>query len=130
MDASSGKQKRKSNSHRSTVLPKLFQPINEALKPFIQLGFANPLVLSPGATVLEVAGRKSGKALSVPLTCYWTGFLLIIGTVRPGSQWIRNLAVDDKPHVWLWGRRWRVTKLSVTNHVAILSLNWRSASDV
>ncbi len=110
---------------QASALPALLEPINKALKPLIKFGFANPLVLSPGATVLEVAGRKSGKKFSLPLTCYWTGMFLIIGTVRPASQWIKNLAADDSPHVWLWGRRWGITKHSVTNHVAIVSLKWR-----
>ena len=109
----------------ASSLPALLEPINAALEPLIKFGVANPLVFSPGATVLEVAGRKSGKQRSTPLTCYWTGYFLIIGTVRSNSQWIKNLAVDDNPHIWLWGRRWEVTKHSVTHHIAILSLKWR-----
>jgi hypothetical protein len=107
------------------TLPALLKPVNDLLKPLIKAGFANPVLFSPGITVLEVPGRKSGKQFFVPLSCYLAGPLLIIGTVRPDSQWIKNLAAADAAFVWLWGKRWSVNKLSVTNHAATLSLRAR-----
>lgn len=96
--------------------------INQTVTPWLQAGFGNPLLFTPGATVLEVPGRKTGTLRSVPLTCYLAGGVMIIGTVRRHSQWIRNLAAADTAYVWLWGQRLPVTKLSVTGHVACLSL--------
>jgi len=102
-------------------LPQLLEPLNQAVTPLLKLGFANPGLFTPGATVLEVAGRRSGKLRQVPLTCYLAGGLMIIGTVRPNSQWIKNLAAADSAHVWLWGKRRVVTKVFVTDNAACLS---------
>ncbi|MEM1435230.1 MAG: nitroreductase/quinone reductase family protein [Pseudomonadota bacterium] len=103
-------------------LPTLLAPINARLAPLLRRGLANPLAFTPGLTVLEVPGRKSGKPRSVPLVSYLAGPVLIIGTVRAKSQWIRNLEAAENPRVWLWGRRWPVAKLLVTDNVAVLSL--------
>jgi hypothetical protein len=103
-------------------LPKLLAPINQLLAPLVKAGVGNPWLFTPGATVLEVPGRNSGQLRCVPLSCYLAGGVMIIGTVRPNSQWIKNLAAAETPYVWLWGRRHCVTKLSVTEHVACLSL--------
>ena len=108
-------------STSSAVLPQLLAPINELAAPLIKAGFANPLLFTPGATVLEVRGRTSGQIRTVPLTCYLAGGVMIIGTVRPNSQWIKNLAAAEGAHVWLWGRRLRATKLWITEHVACLT---------
>lgn len=111
------------------TLPQLLSPINETITPLLKAGFGNPLLFTAGATVLEVPGRRSGKLRAVPLTCYLAGGVMIIGTVRRNSQWIKNLAAADDVHVWLWGQRLRVDKLGVTDHVAWLSL-LRSRPDV
>mgnify|MGYP001812823646 CR=1 FL=1 len=54
-------------------LPKLLAPLNSLLQPLIQAGLGNPLLFTPGVTVLDVrptdeymAGHIPG-ALSVPL---------------------------------------------------------------
>ena len=110
------------NVRNRQTLAELLQPVNELLGPLIRMGFGNPLAFTPGVTVLEVPGRRSGELRSTPLNCYLAGTLLVLGTVRTGSQWIRNLAAADTAHVWLWGRRWRVEKRAVNGHVAVLEL--------
>lgn len=98
-------------------------PFNDRLAPLVRAGLANPLLFTPGITVLEVRGRKTGQHRSLPLACLFLGPFLVIGTVRPGSQWIRNLKATSTPAVWLWGRRRAVAKTLVTNHVAVLHLS-------
>jgi len=102
-------------------LPQLLEPLNRAVTPLLKLGFGNPWLFTPGATVLEVRGRRSGTLRQVPLTCYLAGGLMIIGTVRPDSQWIKNLAAADTAYVWLWGKRRAVTKVAITDNAACLS---------
>ena len=103
-------------------IPALLEPLNALAGPLIRAGFANPWLFTPGATVLEVRGRKTGKVREVPLTCYLAGWTMIVGTVRSGSQWIRNLAAAGEAHVWLWGRRLPVTVERTTDNVAVLRL--------
>lgn len=55
--------------------------------------------------MVRTAGRRTGIPREVPLLSLRLGHLLMIGTVRPTSQWIRNLAADPEPEVWLGGRR-------------------------
>jgi hypothetical protein len=103
-------------------LAKLLTPVNRLLAPLVQAGVANPLLFSPGITVLEVPGRKSGIQRATPLACYLAGPIMLIGTVRGNSQWIRNLAASETARVWLWGRAREVRKLHVTDQLALLEL--------
>lgn len=103
-------------------LPKLLAPLNSLLQPLIQAGLGNPLLFTPGVTVLDVPGRKTGIRRSTPLTCCLAGRVMLIGTVRANSQWIRNLAASDSARVWLWGRARRVRKLHITDQLALLEL--------
>lgn len=105
------------------TLPQLLAPLNQLLAPLLKAGIGNPWLFTPGATVLEVPGRKSGQLRSVPLTCYLAGNVLVIGTARRNSQWIKNLQAAQTPHIWLWGRRLRANKLLVTDHAAWLSID-------
>ncbi len=102
-------------------LAQLLAPLNATLAPMVRAGLGSPLAFTPGVTVLEVPGRTSGKLRSTPLTCYLAGPLLIIGTVRSNSQWIRNLQAAEAAHVWLWGQRFRAQKQHVTENVALLT---------
>ena len=101
-------------------VPQLFETINTVARPLIRLGVGNPWLLTPGATVLEVEGRKTGELRSVPLTCFLGGPVLVVGTVRANSQWIRNLEAARVCHVWLWGRRWPMTVAFINENVAAL----------
>ena len=109
------------NVHGLNV-PKLLAPLNRLLDPLVRAGVANPLLFTAGFTVLEVPGRKTGQRRRVPLVCYAAGPVLLVGTVRSRSQWIRNLAAADSVHVWLWGRRWRASKAAVSERSALLIL--------
>lgn len=92
-----------------TDLPRLMAPINDLIAPGIRLGAGNPLPLTSGLVVLEVVGRSSGEIRSVPLLCTDYGQALVVSTVRPGSQWLKNLAAAGEASVWLRGRRRKVT---------------------
>jgi|GEM_PF-1234323 len=118
---SSNSEKAQLHPYRAPSLPELLAPLNSILAPMIRAGLGSPLAFTPGVTLLEVAGRKSGKLRSTPLTCYLAGTLIIIGTVRPGAQWMQNLRATDDIHVWLWGQRWQATKHHASDHVALLS---------
>lgn len=106
----------------STSLLQLLAPLNQAVGPWIQMGLANPWLFSPGVTVLEVPGRKTGQVRKVPLTCYLAGNLMLVGTVRSNSQWVKNVDVADEIHVWLWGQRRAVERVQVTDNTAWLRL--------
>ena len=98
-------------------LNKTLAPLNELLAPLIKAGFAAPLNLTPGFVVLEVPGRKSGKLYTVPLMAYLAYPYVVVGTVRGESQWIKNLAAAEEPHVWVWAQRFVYEKTVVTDHV-------------
>jgi len=85
------------------ALPEALAPLNEALTPALRLGFANPLPLTTGIVLLEVTGRKTGKARTLPLVCSDYGTLLAVSTVRGNSQWVLNLAANPRARVWLRG---------------------------
>jgi len=79
-----------------------FDSINRFVEPLVREGFASPCLLSVGAVVIEVAGRKSRRAINVPLMAMVFGDRLIISTARGRrSQWIRNLAANPKVRYWL-----------------------------
>jgi deazaflavin-dependent oxidoreductase (nitroreductase family) len=92
----------------TATLTGLLAPVNELLTPAIRLGVANPLPLTSGFVLLEVAGRKSGKIRTVPLLCTDYGSVLFVSTVRSNSQWVKNLASGGEANVWLRGRRRKV----------------------
>ncbi len=78
---------------------------NAVAEPLVRAGFGSPGVLPWGAVVLETTGRRSGRAHRVPVLATVLGDLLLVGSVRPGSQWIRNLAAEPRVHYWMNGRR-------------------------
>jgi deazaflavin-dependent oxidoreductase (nitroreductase family) len=84
----------------------IYSALNRILEPLIRAGMGSSPCFAPfGATVLEVAGRTSGKVRKVPLLAASIGDLMVVSTVRPNrSQWIRNLAANPEVRFWRGGR--------------------------
>ena len=86
----------------------LYSAANQILEPLIRAGVGSSNCFATlVATVLEVAGRNTGKVRNVPLLAASIGDLMIVSTVRPDrSQWIRNLAANPEVRFWRGGRAW------------------------
>ena len=90
---------------RAPVGARLFETVNRVVAPVARSGLAGPLPVGAGLVMVRTAGRRTGLPREVPVLSLRLGHLLMVGTVRRDSQWIRNLAADPEPEVWLGGRR-------------------------
>ena len=104
---------------RAPSLPQLMQPVNDLLRPLVKAGLGSPLNWTPGLVVLEVPGRQSGREYSLPLLGYLAYPYVTLATVRPNSQWVKNTAAASEPHVWVWGRRFSLDKVVVTDQLIV-----------
>src|SRR5262245_60440750 len=95
------------------VQPDFFRALNEIVEPFVRAGIGSPGLVPTGLVVLETRGRRSGRRFSIPLLATLIGGVAVVATVRPRSQWIRNLAADPDVHYWAFGRRWAATAIVV-----------------
>jgi deazaflavin-dependent oxidoreductase (nitroreductase family) len=82
-----------------------FRSLNQFVEPIVRLGFGSPLPWTSGTIVLEMVGRKSGDARSIPLVATLVGDLILVGTVRKRSQWVKNLAASPEVKYWIYGRQ-------------------------
>jgi hypothetical protein len=89
----------------------VFRMLNAVVEPLVRAGLGSPGLLPWGAVVLETTGRISGRALRVPVLATVVGDLVVVASVRPGSQWVRNLAAQPRTHYWMGGGRRRATAL-------------------
>jgi deazaflavin-dependent oxidoreductase (nitroreductase family) len=81
-----------------------FRALNLFAEPLIRAGFGNPILWPTGTIVLETTGRKSGRAISLPVLATRIGDLLVVSTVRRRSQWMKNLAANSEARYWLGGK--------------------------
>lgn len=84
-----------------------FRNLNQVVEPLVRAGLGSPLPWTTGAIVLETTGRRSGRTLSVPLLATLVGDLLLVSTVRKGSQWVKNLAANSEVYYWIYGAQQR-----------------------
>ena len=82
----------------------LFRALNHVVAPAVRAGLGNS-VAGPGTFVVETTGRTSGLPRPVPLLGDRFGDTIVVSTVRPRSQWIRNLEHNPLAHVWIAGHR-------------------------
>lgn len=83
----------------------VFRAMNRYVKPLVKAGLGSPLPVGLGAVVLESTGRVSGLPREVPLLGFRVGTRVLVSTIRPRSQWLRNLEADDTAAVWYCGRK-------------------------
>ena len=88
---------------RRTVLP----TVDRTVRPLVRRGVLRVPPIGAGVVLVETEGRRSGELREVPLLAARVGDRVVVSTVRPTSDWVRNLDADDAPEVWLNGRRRR-----------------------
>ena len=82
----------------------VFGVLNQIVAPLVRAGYGSPGFLPFGLIMLETTGRKTGRRYHVPVMAKRWGDMLVVGTVRHGSQWIKNLRANPQLQVWIQGR--------------------------
>ena len=81
-----------------------FRGLNWFVEPLVRAGFGAPSLFPAGAIVIETHGRVSGRRSRVPLMAVLVGDLVVVSTVRRGSNWLKNLSAHPEVRYWLGGR--------------------------
>jgi hypothetical protein len=80
---------------------------NQLAEPLIRAGLGNPPLWptpwSTGTIVVETRGRKTGRQINIPVLAARIGEMMVFGTVRRNSQWVKNLAANAEVRYWLAG---------------------------
>ncbi|MEM7341157.1 MAG: nitroreductase/quinone reductase family protein [Actinomycetota bacterium] len=93
-------------THRNpSATQTFFRTLNRVVIPATKAGIGSPPPIGLGTVVVETTGRTSGKPREVPLLGLRVCNRVIVSTVRPRSQWLRNLEADDRSAVWMARRR-------------------------
>ena len=94
----------------------LFRTLNHYVEPAVRRGVGSPM-LGPGVILLETIGRRSGVPSRVPLLGWRSGDTVTVSTVRPNSEWVKNLEHDPAAKVWISGEP-RTSTATVTRTAA------------
>src|SRR5918992_1766525 len=82
---------------------RFFQKINRVTEPAVRLGLVSPLP-GPNAFLVETVGRRTNLPRRVPLLGQRCGRTVRVSTVRPTSNWVRNLEANPTATVWVHGQ--------------------------
>ena len=104
-------------------VPSGFRTLNRVVLPLVRAGFGSPLPLGFGLVVLETTGRRSGATRSVPVVAFRAGRRVTVSTVRPDSQWVKNLEADSDAAIWRNGTRHTVTAEVQRGPLNVVTLN-------
>ena len=78
--------------------------VNTVVGPVARRGWLAPGPLGAGVIALGATGRRSGVRAFRPLAAVRVGTRTVVGTARPRSDWVANLAADPAPVVVGRGR--------------------------
>ena len=87
----------------------VFRFVNQVLEPLVRSGYGAPGLLPVGLILLETTGRKTDRLYTVPVIAKRWNDLLVVGTVRRRTQWIKNLVAHPHIQVWIKGKRQAAT---------------------
>lgn len=104
-----------------TLESEFFRGLNQLVEPMVRAGFGAPLFSPAGAILVETKGRKSSKQFNVPLLASVFGDVVVVGTVRRRSQWVKNLAASPNVRYWIGGREREATALVVASEIETTS---------
>jgi len=90
-----------------------FRGLNRFVEPMVRAGLGAPLLFPAGAIVLEINGRRTGQRSNLPLMAALVGDLIVVGTVRRRSNWVKNLAAHPEVRYWLNGREREATAFAI-----------------
>jgi hypothetical protein len=82
-----------------------FGALNRVVAPLARSGVASLAPIGPALVVVDVVGRRSHRVRSVPLLALRFGSTVLLGTIRPNSQWLANVDAARGVAVWLGGDR-------------------------
>ena len=115
----------------TSLTSQAFRALNRVVLPLARAGWGSPLPVGVGVVVLETTGRVSREPRQVPLIAARIGRHVHVSTVRPSSQWLKNLEAEPDVSVWVGGRK-RAASGQVTPgilSVACLSLDGDEPND-
>lgn len=96
------------------IQKKFFSGFNQIAEPLIRAGFGNPILWPTGTIVVETIGRKSGRKIKIPVLATKLGQIIIFGTVRRNSQWVKNLLANSDVQYWFAGQPHQATAFVIT----------------
>lgn len=100
-----------------------FRSLNRMVVPAVKAGFGSPPPIGAGLVVLETRGRSSGLPRQLPLVAARFGSHVAVSTVRPRSQWVKNLQADPEASVWVNGRKRGGTATVETGPINLANLD-------
>ena len=90
-----------------------FRGFNQVMEPLIRAGLGAPFFSPIGAIVVETRGRRTGRRLDIPLIGLVFGDMVVVSTVRSGSEWVKNLSANPEVRYWLRGKPVEATAVVV-----------------